>query len=266
MKNISALIGLTFVLVACSQESANENATDDARAAAEAQISTYAEAVASTSRLEGDYARDAGRKPDQVLEFFGIERGMTVLDMFAGGGYYTELVSNVVGAEGRVVTHSNKAYLTFVGEEFGLRHAEGRLANVDVLMAENNELSLTEGEFDAILLVLAYHDTYVEDVENDWPVIDRPKLLAELHKSLKADGIIGIVDHYAEAGAPGETGNTVHRIDRGLVIAEMEAAGFVVDASSDLLRATDDDYSKSVFGPELRGKTDRFVLRFRKAH
>ncbi len=230
----------------------------------EAGTSIYADAVADTSRLAGDYARDAGRKPEKVLEFLGIERGMTVLDMFAGGGYYTELVARVVGDEGHVVSHSNEAYLNFVGEEFDQRHAEGRLPNVDVLMAENNELSLNEAAFDAILLVLSYHDTYYSDPENGWDAIDIPKLLAELNKGLKPDGFIGIVDHYAAAGTAHESGGTVHRIDPAIVIADMEAAGFTCDTKSDILRSPDDDYSKIVFDPEVRGKTDRFILRFRK--
>ena len=190
---------------------------------------------------------------------------MSALGKFAGGGYYTELVASVVGNKGHVLSHANKAYLNFVGEEFEQRHADGRLPNVNVLMAENNELNLDADHFDAILIGLAFHDTYWVSAENDWPEIDRPKLLAELHKSLKADGIVGIIDHYAEPGSPGDSGGTVHRIDPAIVIADMQAAGFVVDASSDLLRNSNDDYSKNVFAPELRGKTDRFILRFRKA-
>jgi len=264
MKTRFTLLGLALMLSSCGQEPATEAAPATASATPESETSIYADAVANTSRLEGDYARDAGRKPEQVMEFLGFRRGMTVLDMFAGGGYYTELVSDVVGDEGRVVSHSNKAYLNFVGEEFEQRHAGGRLPNVDVLMAENNELSLNEAEFDAILLVLAYHDTYYSDAENGWAPIDVPKLLAELNKGLKPDGFIGIVDHYAAAGTAHESGGTVHRIDPAIVIADMEAAGFTCETESDLLRNLNDNYSKIVFEPEVRGKTDRFILRFRK--
>ncbi len=81
---------------------------------------------------------------------------------------------------------------------------------------------------------------------------------------MKPGAVLGVVDHFAEAGSPRETGNSVHRIDPGIVISELEIAGFVLDGTSDVLRNMDDDYGKSVFDPELRGKTDRFVLRFRK--
>lgn len=235
-----------------------------AAAADDANADVYADALASPSRLEADAARDAGRKPDEVLSFLGIGPDMVVLDMFSGGGYYTEIISTVVGKKGRVVAHSNSAYLQFVGEEFEARHAEGRLPNVDVLMAENNELQLDANQFDAITMVLAYHDTYWINPEGGWPEIDRPTLNAELFTSLKPGGVLGVVDHYAAAGSSGETGGTVHRIDRAIAVADFEAAGFVLAAESDILRNSEDDYSKGVFAPGIRGNTDRFVLLFRK--
>lgn len=265
MKSNFTLLGLVLILTACGQEPATVAETTATNATAKVEVSIYAAAVATPTRLEGDYVRDAGRQPEKVLEFLGIERGMTVLDIYSGGGYYTELVASVVGEEGHVVSHSNKAYMNFVGEEFKQRHADGRLPNVEVLMAENNELSLNEAAFDAILLMLSYHDTYYSDPENGWDAIDVPKLLAELNNGLKPDGFIAIVDHYAAAGTAQESGGTVHRIDPAIVIADMEAAGFTCEAKSDILRNLNDDYSKIVFDPEVRGKTDRFVLRFRKS-
>lgn len=224
----------------------------------------YADALASPSRLEGDAARDAGRKPAEILEFLGIAPEMVVLDMFSGGGYYAELISSIVGNHGRVVAHSNSAYLKFVGEEFAARHAEGRMPNVEVLMAENNELQLEASQFDAITMVLAFHDTYWVNPEGGWPEINRPAMNAELFAALKPGGVLGIVDHYAAAGSSGESGGTLHRIDRAIVVADLEAAGFVLESESDILRNPEDDYSKGVFTPGIRGNTDRFVLKFRK--
>jgi predicted methyltransferase len=263
MKTLVTLLSLSFVLSACGNEPANESASEFASEAT-AEISIYAAAVANSARLEADYGRDAGRKPDQVLAFFGVEPGMTVLDMFAGGGYYTELVSYVVGENGRVVAHTNEPYLGFVGKEHDLRHADGRLPNVEILMAENNELKLNEAEFDAILLVMAYHDTYHSDPENGWHRIDVPTFLAELYKGLKPDGFIGIIDHYADAGLSRQDGAEIHRIDPAIVIKDMQAAGFTLEEQSDILRNSDDEHSTNVFKPEVYGKTDRFTMRFRK--
>jgi len=265
MKTTTILLASAFVLVACSQESAPVDEAVAAVTPQEPEVSIYDAATASPERLAGDYDRDAGRKPAEVLELFGFEQDMTVLDMFSGGGYYSEVIAHVVGPQGRVVAHSNEAYLNFVGEEFTARHANGRLANVEILMAENNELQLNEGEYDAIMLALSFHDMYFDSPEQNWLKIDVQKLLAELHKGLKDDGFIAVVDHYAETGAPPESGNTVHRLDPTIVVAAMEAAGFVSDLESDLLRNPDDDHSKSVFDPELRGKTDRYIIRYRKA-
>ena len=262
MKRAVVSFLLAFATLACSpQDSAPSAGSADLSAV---DTSVYAAAVANPSRTEADLGRDAGRKPADILDFFGIAPDMSVLDLFSGGGYYTEIVSHVVGPDGHIVAHSNLRYLDFVGDEFKARHADDRLANVDVIMAENNELELDADQFDAILMVLSYHDTYWVDPENGWPKIDIPQLHAELFNSLKPGGILGVVDHYAEAGSPRETGGTLHRIDPGIVIADLEYAGFVLDAKSDLLRNVEDDHSLGVFDPRVRGKTDRFILRFKK--
>jgi predicted methyltransferase len=249
---------LLLALVACGQEAGQ---TVDAPAAGSA---LYDEAVANPGRRHADLERDAGRKPAEVLAFFGIEPGMAVLDLFSGGGYYSEILSFLVGPEGRVVAHLNDAYMNYVRDEYEERYRDGRLDNVEILMAENNELDLPAEAFDAVTLILSYHDIYYVDPDNDWPKIDGPKLLAEIYESMKPGAVLGVVDHYAEAGSPRETGNSVHRIDPGIVIAELEAAGFELEAKSNILRNMDDDYSKIVYAPEVRGRTDRFVLRFRK--
>jgi len=249
---------LALTLGGCGQHADEEHASEAPA------TSIYADAVANDARPESDRARDAGRKPADVLEFFSIEPGMTVLDMFSGGGYYTEILSHAVGDHGRVIAQSNEAYLQFVGDEFEQRYLGGRLANVLVLMAENNELELEPESLDAVMLVLSFHDLYYAAPDNGWPAIDVPAFLAELHSGLRAGGIVGIIDHYAADGAPSETGSTTHRIDPAIVVTAMTAAGFELDGQSDLLRNAEDDYEKVVFDPDLRGKTDRFVMRFRK--
>lgn len=264
--SITAGVVIALALGACGKPADEEHHALPAAEEAPALPATsiYEDAVANPARPEADRARDEGRKPAEVLEFLGIAPGMTVLDMFSGGGYYTEILSYTVGNSGRILAHSNKAYLQFVGEEFENRYLGGRLGNVQVLMAENNELELEPDSLDAIMLVLSFHDLYYAAPEDGWPAIDVPAFLAELHSGLRTGGFVGIIDHYAADGAPSETGSTTHRIDPAIVIATMTEAGFVLDGQSDILRNPDDDYEKTVFDPELRGKTDRFVMRFRK--
>lgn len=268
MKTRIAFFSLVLMLAACGQQSddtaVSEESAAETVAAAAPVTSIYAEALQNPNRLDGDSARDATRKPGAVLEFLDIGRGDTVLEMFAGGGYYTELLASVVGDSGHVVAHMNTPLVNFGGEEYVARHADGRLPNVEVLMAENNELSLDADAFDAITMVLNYHDLYWASDDYGWDALDVDAVLAELHKALKPGGVLGIVDHYAAAGSPSETGGTLHRIDPAVVIADLTGAGFMLDGESDILRSQADDHSKSVFDPEVRGKTDRFVLRFKK--
>jgi predicted methyltransferase len=224
----------------------------------------YATALANDARPAADVARDASRKPAEVLAFLGIEPGMSVLDMFSGGGYYSELLAYVVGEDGHVVAHSNKAYLQFVGEEFVARYAGGRLPNVDILMAENNKLKLDAKQFDAIFMGLSFHDTYWINPDMGWQAFDRGQLFATLFTALKPGGILGVTDHFAAKGSGATAVPELHRIEKSIVVADLEAAGFELEAESDVLRNPDDDHSKSVFAPEIRGQSDRFVLKFRK--
>ena len=170
----------------------------------------------------------------------------------------------IVGENSSVVAHVNTPMLGFVGDEHAARHADNRLPNVSVLHAENNELVLDANSFDVITMTLNYHDLYWVSEEYGWARIDVPAFLAELYKGLKPGGTLGITDHRAAAGSPPETGGTLHRIDPDIVISDLEAAGFVLDGETDVLSVSADDHSVNVFDPAVRGKTDRFVLRFKK--
>lgn len=252
-----------LLLSGCGDKSSEAPQGDSKAAGAEPVVSVYVAALNNPLRPNDDKSRDASRKPAEVLEFFGIKPGMAVLDMFTGGGWYAEIIAHVVGPDGKVYAHSNEAYKNFVGDSLEDRFADGRVSQVEIVMAENNQLSLEENSLDAVMLGLSFHDMYHEDSENGWPLLDGVAFLAELKKGLKPGGIVGIIDHRAADGAPPETGDSLHRIDPALVVANMEAAGFVYEAESDLLANPDDDHTTVVFAPEIRGKTDRFVIRFR---
>ncbi len=262
-KGLYAVLALTLVS-ACGQEAAPPAATEPVAEVAAPAVSVYEAALNNALRPEADRERDADRKPAEILEFLGIMPGMTVLDIFTGDGWYSEVIAYVVGDSGKVIAHSNEAYKNFVGNALEERFGSGRVSQAEILMAENNQLALEADSLDAVMMSMTFHDIYHADVENGWEQIDGPAFLAELKKGLKPGGIVAIIDHRAAAGAPPETGDTLHRIDPALVIAKMEAAGFVLEAESDLLRNPDDDLSKVVFAPDIRGKTDRFVMRFRK--
>lgn len=221
-------------------------------------------ALANPARSAADRARDKSRQSAAVLRFFRIAPGMTVLDFYSGGGYYTELLSYIVGSTGRVVAHNNTPYLNFASADLAGRFLPGRLPNVERLLAENNDLKLPAARFDAAVMTNVYHDIYFVDEKAGWPRIDGPKLLAEVFQSLKPGGVLGVVDHAALPGAPPETGGTLHRIDPALLKRDITAAGFVLDGESDVLVNPTDDRTKSAFDPSVQGRTDQVVLRFRK--
>jgi predicted methyltransferase len=220
-------------------------------------------AVAHDGRLESDLARDATSKPAEVLAFFGLEPGMTVIDLFGGGGYYSELAAHVVGPEGQVTMHNNQAYIPFVEEELGKRFTDDRLSQVRRIVTEVDNLELPEASADMILMIMSYHDLYFVD-EESWPEIDRELFWQQVFAALKPGGTLAVVDHVADAGTGSDAVQELHRIDKDFAKADIEAAGFVFEAESDVLRNPDDDHSLVVFDPSIRRKTDRFVYRFRK--
>jgi predicted methyltransferase len=225
----------------------------------------YSAALAAPDRSAEDRAQDAQRKPAEVLEFFGVRPGMSVLDLYSGGGYFTELLANVVGRNGRVVAHNNSPYLEGAKDELERRFADpSRLANVQRLNAENNSLVLPPNTFDFVLMSAVYHDVYFVSEANGWPKIDGPVMLAEVFAAMKPGATLGLIDHAAAPGSPASTGGTLHRIDPEVVKRDFAAAGFAFEADSNVLRNPVDDFNKGVFDPAVRGKTDRFVLRFRR--
>jgi len=224
----------------------------------------YGAVLTAPGRPAADREQDASRKPAESLAFFAVQPGMTALDLFAGAGYYSELLAAAVGPTGRVVAHNNKAYLSGVGEELTRRFADSRLPNVEQMAAEANELGLTPGRFDFVLLSAAYHDVYYVNEAQNWPKIDGPRLLAELFEGMRPGATLIVIDHAATPGSPAETGGTLHRIDPAIVKTDFASAGFVLDGESDVLRNPADDFTKNVFDPAVRYKTDRFMLRFRR--
>ncbi|HZX22273.1 MAG TPA: hypothetical protein VFF18_01945 [Woeseiaceae bacterium] len=251
----AALLAALLLVAGCGGDEA-----DPAAAAGD----PVTRALAAEARPAADRERDAARKPGEVLAFFGIEPGMTVLDVFSGGGYYTEIAARIVGPSGRVIAHNNQAYLDYAAEEIAARYAGGRLANVERLDGPVTDIEPEAGSVDVALLILAYHDIYFRPDDGSWPRIDGPAMLRRIHEALRPGGILGVVDH---AGSPditiAEIGR-LHRIDEARLVREIESAGFELVGRSDALRNPQDTRLAPMYDPEIRGRTDRLVLKFRK--
>jgi predicted methyltransferase len=219
-----------------------------------------AERLSKGDRAEADRARDAGRKPAEVIAFLGIAPGMTVIDLIAAGGYYTEVLSVAVGPEGKVYAQNNDFVLKMregANEKaLSARLAGGRLANVERVNREVAELGLAAGSVDGAITALNFHDVYNSNGEEA-----AQGFLKAVYAVLKPGGVLGVIDHVGDADADNKE---LHRIEESRAVAAAKAAGFQVEARGDLLRNPGDDHSKNVFDPSIRGKTDRFALLLRK--
>ena len=221
-------------------------------------------AVTSMDRPAEDRELDAKRNPAAVLGFAGISPGMTVVDLNSGSGYYTELLSRVVGPKGKVYAHNGAIYWAFMKKTVPARYANGRLSNVVQLHDGNEAPTVPDGSLDAAVTVLAFHDYYFTHEARDGGREDVPAVLKKLRASLKDDGFVLVVDHVAASGTGPDDFDKQHRIDPEFVKAQFEKAGFKLAATSDALGNPEDDHTKSPFDPSIRRMTDRFVFKFTK--
>lgn len=222
------------------------------------------EAVKHPSRPNADVKRDADRKPQAVLSFFDVKPGIKVLDVYSTGGYYTELLSRIVGDKGTVYAHNSKAYRKFMGQSIDNRYVGGRLPNVEKIYAHPREIELPGDTMDMVLMILIFHDLYVTNAKNLITTPDRKNLLEQVYKTLKMGGTLGIVDHSAPRGTGVESATEWHRMASSVVVEELKKFGFELVSEDTTLRNADDPLDISVFNAKIRGKTDRYILKFKK--
>jgi len=225
---------------------------------------SIAGAVASPARSADNVKLDESRKPAQVLAFLGLKRGMHVLDLFGGNAYWAEIMAPVVGPKGHDTVweptqfYSDKTKQSFAA--FAAKHA-----NVSLVVSPFESPELAKNSADFVILNDNYHDTYWQNDKYKIPKMDPAAFLKAVYSAMKPGATIGVIDHIANPND--DTRATVekfHRIDPAVVKADFERAGFKFVGSSDVLRNPADDHTLLVFDPKVRGKTDRFVFKFRK--
>lgn len=222
-----------------------------------------AESLRGTDREISDRMRDAARKPVEVLQFLGLEQGMTALDVYAAGGYYTFVLSRAVGDQGVVYAQNSPTASRYdedrtdmtQGEALDDKITNGGLNNVIKIDQGIRDNGLADASVDFILVSQILHDYY-----NRSPRAAH-ELLTELHRILKPGGIVGIIDH---SGTAENDNNRLHRMLKSQAIDAVTAAGFSVEAESDLLSNARDNPRRSIFDPALNRGTDQFLLRLRK--
>lgn len=230
-----------------------------AMTATAAHAGTPEQAIAAPNRLEANRARDDQRQPLPILRFANLSAGDTVVDIMAGDGYFSELAAHIVGPRGQVIAINPTA---FHPAESWAHHAR-HWPNLSPLVTSPAAMVLAPRSVDHIFTHLVYHDLYWESAQYQFPRLDVPAVLANWRAALRPGGTVIVVDHVGPAGDPRAVTERLHRIDPARVRADFEAAGFILDASSDVLLNTTDAVETNVFDPAVRGRTSRFAMRFR---
>jgi predicted methyltransferase len=189
------------------------------------------------------------RKPDQVMTFYGINKGDKVADLYAARGYYTAILSQLVGPDG-VVYSVNPA----PRQELHDRVKQANLSNVRIVDGPIDKMALPQdGSLDFVLIHLDYHEV---------PAGVRTPMNQRVFASLKRGGSYGVVDHSAAAGRGDQDTKTLHRIEKSFVVKDVTSVGFKLEKEGTMLSRPDDTRDFSV--TQLRDRSDRFVLKFIK--
>jgi predicted methyltransferase len=229
--------------------------------AVHAKPSPIAAAVAAKDRPADAVKLDASRKPAAILGFMGLKPGMKTFDLLTGTGYYAEIMGRAVGPKGSVIAYSPANYNP---EPIKAAFATLTPRVPNVKLVNNPAEAFVPNSYDFAMIHLNYHDFYFESAQYNIPRTDPDVVLKTLFATMKPGGIVAVVDHVGPAGDTRAIVDKVHRIDPEIVKADFARAGFKLEAESALLRMRDDDHSKNVFDPAIRGKTDRFAFKFRK--
>jgi predicted methyltransferase len=231
-----------------------------AMAVAADKIPDYiAAAVADKDRPKDDTDRDADRHPAEIMAMTALMPGGRAVDVGPGRtGYYTKIMSRIVGTNGKVYMFNP----TWVADKFPVaKEGPAILAKAGYTNVEGSVQPMDEIKFDAPVDLVFMSQLYHDQV---WQKIDTAKMNKAIFAALKPGGVYFIIDHTGPGVTTVEQIDKLHRIDPAMVKAEILAAGFVLDAESDLLRNPGDTKTVNVFDPSIRGKTDQFVFKFKK--
>ena len=219
-----------------------------------------AAAVANPARPEAQRAADAHRHPAELLAFAGVKPGDKVSDFMMGGGYFARILSGAVGPTGKVYAYQAAEFIGFNPDYAKWQDEAAKFAPNIVPVRFSLGAQAFPESLDLILTAQNYHDLHLGRATPEQIAAINTQMFA----ALKPGGVLLVIDHYAADGTGDTLSNTLHRIDIAMVKSELAAAGFVLEAQSDVLRNPADPRTASVFDPSIRGKSDQFVLKFRK--
>jgi predicted methyltransferase len=232
--------------------------------AAQQKPVAIAAALSLPDRSPDNVKLDESRKPGEVLQFLGLKPGMSAIDLFGGNQYWAQIMAPVVGPKGHVlVWEPNQFYDSDSKAKFAEFVAKD--PNVSIVATPFEAISLPKNSADFVMLNLNYHDTYWTSDKYKIPTQDPAAFLKTVFEAMKPGAVIGVIDHVANPNDDTRaTVDKLHRIDPEVVKADFKRAGFQLVGTSDILRNPADDHSLLVFDPKVKGKTDRFIFKFRK--
>ena len=220
-------------------------------------------AVADPARPDADRQADANRKPDESVAFAGLKPGQKVADLIPGSGYFTRIFSAVVGPTGHVFAVAPAprpdapAGAPDRAAAVKAIAADPHYSNVSVVQVAFANLTLAD-PVDLVWTSRNYHDLH------NIPNVDVGAIDKAIFDGLKPGGVYIVLDHAAEKGSGFRDTSTLHRVDPEAVKKEVVAAGFKFEGQSEILRNPNDPHTAKVFDASVQGKTDQFILKFRK--
>lgn len=220
-------------------------------------------AIADTARPAEQTKLDVWRKPAAVIAFSGLKPGDRVADFMPGNAYFTRMFSRIVGPQGHVYAFVPTQELANCApsETEGTRtlQRDSRYKNITVLIDAADRFAAPE-QLDMVWTTQNYHDLH----DSFMKPTDVAAFNRAVFRALKPGGVFLVIDHVAAAGSGLRDTDTLHRIDPQTLRAEVTAAGFVLEAHSDVLRNPEDSHALRVFDPAIRHRTDQIVYKFHK--
>jgi len=250
MRRLSIISVAPLLLLACSDGGAPKAGM------------SIAQAVADPARPASYKAADALRKPAETLAFSGVKPGMIVGEFYPAGGYFTRMISDVVGPSGHVLAIENAGWNDSVKDDRAML-AEGKWNNVSLDVQPFGTVRFAQ-PLDLAWVTQNYHDLKIPQYGPGGKAVDTIAFDRAVYAALKPGGIFFILDHQ---GPPGMTPIDIakmHRINRDVVVKEVTSAGFKLAGEGDFLRRPGDDHTKPIFDPSIRGHTDQYALKFVK--
>ena len=220
------------------------------------------QAVADPARPAGFRAADSFRKPAETLAFSGVKAGMTVGEFYPGGGYFTRMLSDVVGPSGHIYAIENAGWNDSVKDDQKML-AEGKWTNVSLDVKPFGMVTFPK-PLDLAWVTQNYHDLKIDKYGPGGKAVDTVAFDRAVYKALKPGGTFFILDHQGPPGLNSAQIAEMHRINRDQVVKEVTSVGFKLAGEGRFLRNPADDQTKPIFDPSIRGHTDQYALKFVK--